>query len=448
MPAPEFDAHKRLDEEESQGEGLRLLYVALTRAQHQAVLWWAGSQDTKNSPLSRLLFARRPDGSVASHDRRTPPDARVEAAFGALGPGVSVERVATPAEVRWQPELGLPLQLDAATFDRVLDAGWRRVSYSGITRPLHEQPPVVASEPEVPLKTDDEGPVTAWSLVGSSPEESALRSVPLGLGAMPGGTLVGTVVHSALERIDFEAPDLLASVADALRHEAAWRDVDLGDTDAVVAGLRTAIESPLGPDVDDWRLRDVARGDRLDELGFELPLVGGDEPTAALHVKDIADLLSAHLSRGDPLRSYAAALRDGALDGVLRGYLNGSLDLVFRLPDGRYVLADYKTNRLAAPDEPPTAWHYRRVALDSAMAEAHYPLQALLYAVALHRYLRWRLPGYDPERNLGGILYLFLRGMSAAEPVPSDGPPCGVWSWRPPAALVTSLSDLFDRGPA
>ena len=47
---------------------------------------------------------------------------------------------------------------------------------------------------------------------------------------------------------------------------------------------------------------------------------------------------------------------------------------------------------------------------------AHYPLQALLYVVALHRYLRWRLRGYDPDVHLGGVLYLFVRGMSAVEP--------------------------------
>ena len=45
------------------------------------------------------------------------------------------------------------------------------------------------------------------------------------------------------------------------------------------------------------------------------------------------------------------------------------------------------------------------------MIDAHYPLQALLYGVALHRFLRWRLPGYAPERHLGGSLYLFVRGM-------------------------------------
>ena len=67
------------------------------------------------------------------------------------------------------------------------------------------------------------------------------------------------------------------------------------------------------------------------------------------------------------------------------------------------------------------------------MQHAHYALQALLYTAALHRYLRWRLPGYDPERNLAGVLYLFLRGMVGADTPAVDGTPCGVFAWRPPA---------------
>jgi exodeoxyribonuclease V beta subunit len=146
------------------------------------------------------------------------------------------------------------------------------------------------------------------------------------------------------------------------------------------------------------------------------------------------------------VRPYAALLRAAALNRDLRGYLNGSLDLVLRLDDGRYVLADYKTNRLGALDEVLTAWHYRTEALQAEMLHAHYPLQALLYSVALHRYLRWRLPGYSAARNLGGVLYLFLRGMSAVEPVRVVDRPCGVWSWCPPPRLVEELSDLFAHG--
>jgi exodeoxyribonuclease V beta subunit len=97
-------------------------------------------------------------------------------------------------------------------------------------------------------------------------------------------------------------------------------------------------------------------------------------------------------------------------------------------------------------DEPLSAWHYRPAALAEAMQRAHYPLQALLYTVALHRYLRWRLRGYDPDRNLAGVLYLFLRGMSGAGTPTVDGQPCGVFAWRPATALVVALSDLLDQG--
>jgi exodeoxyribonuclease V beta subunit len=70
------------------------------------------------------------------------------------------------------------------------------------------------------------------------------------------------------------------------------------------------------------------------------------------------------------------------------------------------------------------------------MSRAHYGLQALLYTAALHRYLRWRLPGYQAERHLAGVLYLFVRGMAGSVQT-------GVFAWRPPAKLVLALSDLL-----
>ena len=122
----------------------------------------------------------------------------------------------------------------------------------------------------------------------------------------------------------------------------------------------------------------------------------------------------------------------------MRGYLTGSIDLVLRAGD-RFAVLDYKTNWLGAPGETLTARHYRADALAAAMERSHYGLQALLYLVALHRYLRWRLPGYDPERNLAGAGYLFLRGMTGDAGA-------GVFAWRPPGAVVERLSDVLERG--
>ena len=45
------------------------------------------------------------------------------------------------------------------------------------------------------------------------------------------------------------------------------------------------------------------------------------------------------------------------------------------------------------------------------MLHHHYPLQAHIYLVALHRFLEWRLPNYNPKKHLGGYVYVFLRGV-------------------------------------
>lgn len=160
------------------------------------------------------------------------------------------------------------------------------------------------SEPEEPLISDEDAPTPTWSSLGSGSDESVLRSTGLQLAGMPGGTLVGTVVHGALERLDFDASDLMTAVADAVRQELEWCNLELGDVGAVVAGLSAAVASPLGPLAGDIALRDIPRAKRVDELGFELPLVGGDTPCGALDVGDVADVLQAHLLPGDPMFDY------------------------------------------------------------------------------------------------------------------------------------------------
>jgi exodeoxyribonuclease V beta subunit len=450
----EYGAHRDQYVREQRGEELRLAYVALTRARHQAILWWAGSWDSRHSPLGRLLFSRDADGDVGYQGSSTPDDQAVLARLGKLAElaggvrCIAVERAGAGTPAHWSPSLAATGELVAAAFDRDLDLRWRRTSYTDITAASYDA--WVASEPEQPLIADepeDDAPAPAATLA-VAPE----LSVPSLLGAMPVGVTVGTFIHRVMEATDFAAGDLDAELSERIAEVQGRRAVDIGDPAAVVAGLRAAIETPLGPVLGGTRLRDVARSERLDELGFELPLAGGDRPEGWLTLDRVADVLRAHLDADDPLAGYAHRLEDPALRHTMRGYLTGSLDLVVRLDGGtegpdRFAVLDYKTNWLGEPDEPLTAFHYRPEAIAAEMSRHHYVLQALLYTVALHRYLRWRVPGYDPARQLAGVGYLFVRGMTGADAGAGPAPtPNGVFGWRPPPGLAAALSDALDRG--
>ena len=447
-----FAAHQQQSLVEQRGEDLRLAYVALTRAQHQAVVWWAGSWDSRNSPLGRLLFERDAAGNVAPAGTSVPDDVEAVARFEALAAEaagcISVERSALGLPTTWTGPSPQHASLEAAVFDRSLDWHWRRTSYSDITAGTYE--PWVASEPEEAVVADEPAASPA-PLVAAADADGVSLAVPSLLAEMPVGVHVGTLVHRVLEGCDFAAADLDAELATQIAAAQARRHVDIGAPAAVVAGLRAAIETPLGPLLGGARLRDVRRADRLDELEFELPLAGGDEPTGRLALTAIGDVLREHLPPADPLSGYAQRLDDPALRRTVRGYLTGSIDLVVRLsgPGGvpRFAVVDYKTNWLGAPGETLTAWQHRPSALAAEMRRVHYGLQALLYTVALHRYLRWRLSGYDPERNLAGVLYLFLRGMTGPDTPMVGGAPCGVFAWQPSADLVEALSGVLDGGP-
>ena len=143
---------------------------------------------------------------------------------------------------------------------------------------------------------------------------------------------------------------------------------------------------------------------------------GATARSAPPTVAGIAALLRRHLPADDPLRGvrrrprHPGARRPAAARLPHRQHRPGAAG---RDADGtpRYLVVDYKTNWLGAARPLTVGRLHARARWPAAMREAHYPLQALLYSVALHRFLRWRQPGYDPGTHLGGVLYLFLRGM-------------------------------------
>ncbi len=458
---------------EDVGESLRLAYVALTRARCQVIAHWAPGWNCVQAPLTRLLFGdRAEDGSLPEKVDRPREDAaraRLEAIAASSGGLVGVETCTDPSVAPLVVPPARVGQLSVRSFDRGLDRLWRRTSYTGITAGLHEAGlgaggavSAAGSEPEEPGVLDEPDGVprdtTSGTGTGARPggaegpdSPAADRVSPMA--ALPVGAAFGTLVHAVLERADFAADDLPAELTAAAAAEGSARFAGIDPADLATA-LAPALQTPLGPLAGGARLADAGRKDRLDELEFELPLAGGDVPTGDVRVAQVADLLRRHLVPGDPLSGYGDDLDVPLVaDRRLRGFLTGSIDAVLRVrrsPEEppRYLVVDYKTNWLGPVpgDGDLTAEHYRPDAMAAAMRHAHYPLQALLYSVALHRYLRWRQPGYDATFHLGGVLYLFLRGMCGPGTPAVDGTPHGVFAWTPPAALVTELSDLLHGG--
>jgi exodeoxyribonuclease V beta subunit len=434
---PGVAAAKQQGRAEEASDVSRLSYVAMTRAQSQVVAWWAPARDEPTGGLSRLLRGRRP-GEARVPDRCDPPKitdddvvARLREWEAAGGPVIEMSVVADapPAPVNSKPS-----DLEMRHFHRSIDTGWRRTSYSGLVRVAEAAG--VTSEPEITELDDEAGDI-------SLTENASGPSVVSPMADLPRGATFGSLVHAVLENADPSAADFSSELEDHARRELHWYPVDVTAADLATA-LVPMNDTPLGPLAEGSTLRQIGLPDRLRELDFEIPLAGGDVRGAApnVSVADVGELLRAFLPDDDPFAPYIDRLTSVALGNQsLRGYLSGSIDAVLRLPDQRYLVVDYKTNYLGD-----NAADYNPARMAEAMLHSDYPLQALLYTVVLHRFLRWRVSGYDPAVHLGGVLYLFVRGMCGADTPTIDKQPCGVFSWHPPAGLVVALSDLVDEG--
>ena len=89
----------------------------------------------------------------------------------------------------------------------------------------------------------------------------------------------------------------------------------------------------------------------------------------------------------------------------LNGLMTGKIDLTYR-HDGRFYVCDYKSNRLSG---------YDADTCKQAMRDSEYDFQALIYTLALHRWCKFRLrSSYGYETHMGGIRYLFVRGLDAS----------------------------------
>jgi exodeoxyribonuclease V beta subunit len=364
---------------EAHAEEARKTYVSLTRAERACYLIALPANDTDQSALGRLLQAR----DAASF--KSGLEAWRKNANGAVAIRAPI---AAGLSIRGASERAYG-EARAFEYPQRLRQRFHLASYSLLA--------AGASGGAAELPEHDEG-------VKALPQAEPA----FGIHAFPAGPESGVLLHALIETLDFDAD--AKAIETAVEHVLAIHGFDAQWSPIVAAWIGGLFATPLA--VPACRLGDIRRGQRIDELEFYFPL-------RPIEAKSLEVQLRAFAPQGSRPR-----LNFSDVAGQMKGYL----DLVFE-HQGRYWIADYKSNRLGAD-----LAAYTPAALDRAMADHRYDLQYLIYTVALHRYLRSRIGDYDYERHFGGLLYLFVRGMAPGAPAPR-----GVWHTRPARADIERL---------
>jgi len=409
-------AHAKQRQKEAEiEESKRLIYVAATRAQHYLAVLVGRIRptDTKPNPLSILQQTLTLPEMSAPNGRtqlqREFEDGTEDAIPLTLAPPPKVERT------------------------------FRRMSFTGITAGRgHGRDR--AFDPEG--GGYDEVESTGNPSLPALPEPAAVSRDVIDL---PAGVAVGRVIHEIFEHVDPTQRPLEDEVRRVVEERATSGRLKERHPDLIKIVTET-LETPLGGPFGELTFGSIKPEDRLSELTFDMGLASLIEGVRA---NAIGELLQAELPKSDILHDYATLLAGKAFDVPVGGLLTGSIDALLRLPGSppdkpRLLIADYKSNKLHKNDMPDPLRAYAPDRLVPAMAEHHYPLQALLYGTAVYRMLRWRLPQVDPDECIAGVAYAFIRGMKGpATPTDEKGHRYGVFAWRAPPGLWKKLSDLL-----
>jgi exodeoxyribonuclease V beta subunit len=421
---------------EQAAERARLVYVALTRAVYRCYLvagTYLASRSAKESRRSVLNWLVAGGAHGFDEWLAEPPDDSAlferwhALAGGPLGP-IAVEPL--PAVERRTPLATMQSageRLQARVHRRSLRDTWRMASFSGLIaaggRTDHAFTPTEETRPDhdeiadlVPAANALDGPRSP--LLQLQGHACAADDIL----AFPRGAAAGECLHRMFELADFSNRTTWPqAIETALRERPAPAAAELAPRLPAMMHnlLADVVAAELVPGM---TLSGLNPARRLNELEFLFS-------AASLDFAALRTLLVAH---GYP---------DVALEaGALRGFVKGFIDMIVE-HDGRFWIVDWKSNHLGD-----TAADYGASSMEAAMASHAYHLQALLYTVALHRYLRTRVAGYAYDTHIGGYLYLFVRGVRPAWRHP--GGTAGVHARQPHADLVSALDALMDGGAA
>lgn len=407
-------------------EDLRLLYVAVTRARYAC---WMGigatGSVTKNGEKSTLHHSGF--GYLLSAGEMIPTRDLSQKLRFLKGdcPHITIEPLPDPRMGLYEPKRKTASLMPALPFNTAVFRDWRITSYSGI---LKDETAYSSPEGKIEAqKKPFDFPGSAIEDQLQEPGEAFLSHPEVRPGKpsihnFPRGPEPGTFLHGLLEwaadegfgRVAHDRQLIYDQVELRCNHRGwgAW-------IDAVTQWFQDLLKTPftLPDQKKDMCLADLSPSHYQPELEF---------------------LFAAHRVN---TRSLDHALAHGVLPGAERpplqefrinGMLKGFIDLVFEF-EGQYYVLDYKSNHLGDNTRA-----YGSKAMAHAMLSHRYDLQYVLYTLALHRLLKARLPDYRYPRDMGGAVYLFLRGV--------DRNHNGVYGDKMPQALIEQLDRDFAGG--
>ena len=224
------------------------------------------------------------------------------------------------------------------------------------------------------------------------------------------GNITGNLLHDIFEHIYFEAPTywppaVSKAVGRFAPHKRELYEPNLLELIHHVAGAIIQAGETC------FALKDTILEKRLHEFEFDFPV-------ARFARRDLIQLL------GD-----SVYLQTIAVEGW-EGMMNGKIDMLFEHA-AKYYVMDWKSTYLGGGLE-----DYTPEKLDFEMSRHNYHLQYLIYTVATVKYLKDRLGDFDYDRDFGGVLYYFVRGVRS-------GQTSGVYFVKPDRSIIEGLLALW-----
>jgi exodeoxyribonuclease V beta subunit len=409
------------DDSERLAEDVRMLYVALTRAEKAL---WVGLTEVKGdvdgtspqpkSAVSKLL------------QRAVPGDLVQKLQTWSECTDIVVAAAPKPDANQFRPDVAVKEWKPALEPQRNMVSRWWTASFSALTRDLGAHAGGASM-----LGTDRDE-----RIVDAQIDNNKVRT-PLDVGNpttgavlafndFPAGSTYGTLLHDVLEW-QFDRSWPIATASPSLAMNSEWeamldrktRHLKLDEAQITLLGqwVRQLVQTALiVPGVSKGEkpliLSELHSGNAWAEMAFTLPV-------HRLGANRIDAFIGGHVLPGQKRRP----LQPLQLEGMLVGFM----DLVLE-HEGKYFVLDYKSNRLPS---------YGLESLQEAILAHRYDVQYTLYVLALHRLLKSRLVAYDYDQHVGGAIYWFLRGV--------DQPGTGVFTDRPSKELIEALDHAFSQ---